>query len=344
LQKHYSFVLQANIIFELLNCRLTGTLSVSRILSLIYILIITIRNFYYDRFPPKALDFPVISVGGIRAGGSGKTPLTDWVINKITQAGKTPVLFSRGYGRISKRTKIVAPQDESSWEKVGDEPMMLKNHHKNLWLVIDGNRKRGEKKLRCFNLKNIVGIMDDGFQHRKFWRNLDIVIITPEDLADMMLPLGRLREPTKSLERAGVIISQEKIESKKNCVVKFCAKEFVNAVSGEKKERFDEEILCFCGIARPERFLRSVDEITRKSNKHLFFNDHHKYSSNDYKILNSASQAELITTEKDFVRLNTKKLENVHKLWYLSYGVEVDYENNEFLKTKIFEVCGVKNE
>ena len=313
-----------------------------KILSFIYLVIVKIRNLYYDFFPPENLDFPVISVGGIRAGGSGKTPLADWVIGKIEETGKTPVLFSRGYGRKSAQTEILTPDDECFWEQVGDEPLLLKNHHPNLWLAIDGNRTRAEKKLRSFNLKNIAGIMDDGFQHRKFPRNLDIVIITPDDLNDKMLPLGRLRESAKSLSRADIVVSQEKFENPKNCLVKFCAKEFVNAVSGEKKTNFEEEILCFCGIARPERFLKSVNDLTKKSVKCLFFGDHHQYSKKDYEILNSASQAVLITTEKDFVRLDTKKMENADKLWYLSYRVEVYDENCEFLKNKIFEICGVK--
>jgi len=315
-----------------------------KILSVIYITAIKIRNLYYDFFPPKPFDFPVISVGGIRAGGSGKTPLADWIIGKIEESGKTPVLFSRGYGRKSAQTQIVAPKDVCSWEQVGDEPLMLKRHHKNLWLAVDGNRRRAEKKLQKFNLKNIVGVMDDGFQHRKFPRNLDIVVISCDDLSDKTLPLGRLREPINSLKRADVVVSQEKIENEKYCAIKFCAGEFVNAVSGEKKTNFDEEILCFCGIARPERFLKSVNDLTEKSNKFLFFGDHHKYSNKDYKTTNSASQAVLITTEKDFVRLDVKKMENADKLWYLSYGVEIDDENRAFIENKIFRVCGVKNE
>lgn len=314
-----------------------------KILSFIYIAAIKSRNLYYDFFPPKPLDFPVISVGGIRAGGSGKTPLADWIIGIIEKSGKTPVLFSRGYGRKCAQTQIVAPRDVCSWEQVGDEPLLLKRHRKNLWLAVDADRRRAEKQLRKFNLKNIVGVMDDGFQHRKFPRNLDIVIISSGDLSDKMLPLGRLREPVKSLKRADLIVSQEKIGNEKYCAVKFRAGEFVNAVSGEKKTYFDEEILCFCGIARPERFLKSVNDLTKKSNKFLFFGDHHIYSNKDYKILNTVSQAVLITTEKDFVRLDAKKMENADKLWYLYYGIEIDDENCAFIENKIFRICGVKN-
>jgi tetraacyldisaccharide 4'-kinase len=313
-------------------------------LSFIYGIVVKIRNSYYDLFQPEPLDFPVISVGGIRAGGSGKTPLADWIIGEIEKNGKTPVLFSRGYGRKSAQTQIIAPQDICSWEQVGDEPMLLKKHRKNLWLAIDGNRCRAEKKLRKFNLKNIIGVMDDGFQHRKFPRNLDIVIISPDDFSDKMLPHGRLREPIKSLKRADVVVSQEKIKNEKSCAIKFRAGEFVNAVSGERKTNFEAEILCFCGIARPERFLKSVNDLTEKSNKFIFFGDHHRYPNKDYEILNSAFQAVLITTEKDFVRFDIKKMENADKLWYLCYSADIDDENCAFLKNKIFEVCGVKNE
>ena len=313
-------------------------------LSKIYLFIINLINSYYDRFPPAPLGFPVICVGGIRAGGSGKTPLTDWVIGKVAETGKTPVLFSRGYGRLSSQTEIVPPDCETSWQAVGDEPLMLKNHHKNLWLAIDPNRRRAERKLRAFGLKNIVGIMDDGFQHRKFPRDLDIVIITDGDLTDKMLPAGRLREPQKSLERADVIVSTKKIDNPKNCVVNFVSDGFVNVLSGEKKTAFDGDVLCFCGIARPQRFIESVEKLTDKPCKRLIFPDHHKFTDANYKTLNSASEAVLITTEKDFVRLDTKKTEIAQKLWYIPYGVSINAENEAFLRSKILDVCRGKNE
>ena len=313
-------------------------------ISKIYSLAVTLKNLRYDKHPPKPLNFPVISVGGIRAGGSGKTPLADWVIAKTVEAGKTPVLFSRGYKRLSKQTEIVPPCCETSWQAVGDEPLMLKSHHKTLWLAIDPNRRRAEKKLRAFGLTNIVGIMDDGFQHRKFPRNLDIVIITENDLTDEMLPSGRLREPKTSLHRADVIVSTQKIANPKCCVVKFTSREFVNVVSGERRTSFDGDILCFCGIARPERFFQSVEKLTGKECAKLVFPDHHRYTDKDYKKLNSAPQAVFVTTEKDFVRLDTKKTEITKNLWYIPYVMEVESESDKFLNNKILDVCGVKDE
>ncbi|MCL1946950.1 MAG: tetraacyldisaccharide 4'-kinase [Chitinivibrionia bacterium] len=313
-----------------------------RFLSFIYLFVINLRNRYYDKFLPKKLDFPVISVGGIRAGGSGKTPIADWIIAQIEEAGKTPVLFSRGYKRLSKQTEIVSPNNETCWQAVGDEPLMLKKHRKKLWLAIDANRKRAEKKLRAFGLKNIVGVMDDGFQRRDFWRDLDVVILAPNDLTDNILPLGMLREPVKSLERADIILSQKKIKYGNNCIVEFVADEFINAVSGEKKLNFDDEILCFCGIARPQRFLDSVNKLTKKENKYLFFPDHHKYCDKDYETLNSACQAVLVTTEKDFMRLDAKRIAKMQNLWYISYSARLENESYGFMKNKILEICGEK--
>jgi len=307
-------------------------------LSKIYLFIINLINYRFDKFPPKPLDFPVISIGGIRAGGSGKTPFADLIIGKVSEMGKTPVLFSRGYKRISKQTEIVPPDCETNWQAVGDEPLMLKKHHKNLWLAIDPNRRRAERKLRSFGLKNIVGIMDDGFQHRKFPRDLDIVILTETDLTDKVLPSGRLREPIKSLERADIIVSAQKTDSPKNCVIEFVAEEFANAVSGEKKTEFDGDILCFCGIARPQRFIDSVKKLTGKDCKTMIFSDHHKYNNADYNALNSASQAVFITTEKDFMRIDTEKSEFLQKLWYIPYRIRVNPEDNNFLSNKISEL------
>jgi len=331
------------------------------ILSQIYLFVINLRNSKYDRYSPQDFGFPVISVGGIRAGGSGKTPICDKIIQEIEDLGKIPVLFSMGYKRKSRKTEIIPPEQKTSWGIVGDEPLMLKTRRKSLWLAIDVDRNRAAKKLlerNDIDKKNIVGIMDDGFQHRKFRRNLDIVVLSPNDLQDKMLPLGRLREPIKSLERANIIVSQTPIpvgadprvcpmsacptKNTKNLVVEFVANEFINVVSGEKKLNFDEEILCFCGIARPERFVASIEKLTGKAPKHVFFSDHHKFRDKDYALLNSASQEVLVTTQKDFMRLDEEKTEKLQNLWYLSYSVVMDDENDSFLKKKIKEVVGVK--
>ena len=324
------------------------------VLSKIYLFVINLRNSRYDNFVPQDFGFPVISVGGIRAGGSGKTPICDKVIQEIEDLGKIPVLFSMGYKRKSRKTEIIPPEQKTSWEIVGDEPLMLKTRRKSLWLAIDADRNRAAKKLLESNIdiKNIVGIMDDGFQRRDFRRDLDIVVLSPNDLQDTVLPLGRLREPTKSLERADIIVSQTPITaeaaqracpSKKaeNLVVEFAANEFINVVSGEKKTSFNEDLLCFCGIARPERFVASIKKLTGKTPKHLFFPDHHKFRNKDYALLNSASQATLITTQKDFMRLNEEKTEKLQNLWYLSYSVVMDTENEKFFRGKIIEVVGV---
>ncbi|MCL2846021.1 MAG: tetraacyldisaccharide 4'-kinase [Chitinivibrionia bacterium] len=313
------------------------------ILSQIYLFVINLRNSKYDRYSPQDFGFPVISVGGIRAGGSGKTPICDKIIQEIEELGKIPVLFSRGYKRKSRKTEIISPDEKTSWEIVGDEPLMLKTRQKSLWLAIDADRNRTAKKLlerSDIDKKNIVGIMDDGFQCRSFKRNLDIVVITPNDLQDKMLPLGRLREPVKSLERADIIVSQTPIPTPKNLVVEFVANEFVNVVSGEKKTNFDEDFLCFCGIARPERFVASIKKLTGKEPKYVFFPDHHKFCDKDYAMLNSAPQAALATTQKDFMRLDEEKTEKLQNLWYLSYNVVMDIVNSNFLKDKIKEVVG----
>jgi len=193
--------------------------------------------------------------------------------------------------------------------------------------------------------------MDDGFQRRDFKRDLDIVVLSPNDLQDKVLPLGRLREPTKSLERADITVSQTPIpvgadprvcpiKKAENIVVEFTTNEFINVVSGEKKTNFNEDLLCFCGIARPERFVASVEKLTKKVSKHIFFPDHHKFRNKDYALLNSAPQATLITTQKDFMRLNEEKTEKLQNLWYLSYSVVMDAENERYFRGKIKEVVG----
>jgi len=314
-----------------------------RLLSRIYLFAVNLINSHYDRNPAPNFGFPVISVGGIRAGGSGKTPVCDKIIEEIEALGKTPVLFSRGYKRKSQKTEIVAPHEKTSWETVGDEPLMLKSRRKSLWLAIDADRNRAAEKLLRFPIdkKSIVAVMDDGFQCRSFRRDLDIVVLSPNDLNDELLPLGRLREPIKSLERADVIISQMQMpqyKNRQNICVEFSANEFINVKTGEKKNSFDEEILCFCGIARPERFVASVKKLTGKDSNCLIFPDHHKFSSKDYKTLNAVSEAALVTTQKDFVRLNEKKMKTLENVWCLSYDVVIKAESENLLREKIKEL------
>ncbi|MGM0462232.1 MAG: tetraacyldisaccharide 4'-kinase [Fibrobacterota bacterium] len=293
---------------------------------------------------------PVISIGGISAGGTGKTPLVSLIAAYIEQKGCTPILLSRGYGRKTKKTRIVSPDEAATWHCVGDEPLMLKKRHPGLWLCIGANRRKAAMKVLERNPHRPVFIMDDGFQHIRLNRDLDIVTLPENIFSDHLIPAGRMREPLDSLSRADIIcIFGDKTEKtaqklKKSfpakTVLRFTseATEWVAVRQGEKQKFLFETMSLFSGIARPHRFLKSAKNKCTGITEHRIFPDHHPYGRKDYILLNSMNNSHVGTTEKDFIRLNIKKLDKRKKFWYLTTEVINETDNNTSLYEKIDKI------
>ena len=175
----------------------------------VYSAAVGVRNFAYDALPAlsRRLDRPVISVGGIRAGGVGKTPVALLVGRHIIDnCGRGVVFLSRGYGRVSKKTVIVGPREWADWEEAGDEPAMLHANLPDSWLGIGADRAAAAKKLSPLIPERSVFILDDGFQRRQVRRDLDIVCLSEGAFRDRLMPAGYLREPASSLARADVVL------------------------------------------------------------------------------------------------------------------------------------------
>ena len=176
--------------------------------SILYGILAFIKNFFYDIKLLKAQQLPcsVISVGNITSGGTGKTPTVLYLCKILQQGGRKNIgIISRGYGRGTKGMFLVSKGDGplASWESSGDEPFMMAKKTRNIPIVVDNDRFRaGEFLHRHFNTEIII--LDDGFQHRSLYRNLNIVLIngdsSPSDY--QFLPFGFLREPWSSLKRA----------------------------------------------------------------------------------------------------------------------------------------------
>lgn len=307
-----------------------GNSVVGTLLSFFYEQIIRIRNNIFDHNSPQKLPFPVISIGGISAGGTGKTPLTASIIEFCISQGKTPILFSRGYGRKSKQTIIAPPsQTDISWENVGDEPAMLRKRYPSLWLAIDGNRMRAANFLLTNLPKNPVGIMDDGFQHRKMPRNLDIVTLPASVGSDSIIPSGLLREPLRSLKRADIIVfTGEPDKSTISTLAKLgisipfgisctISDSIINISSYERKKYINEEVTLISGIARPERFRITAEPFFKSIKKHVIFPDHHIYSAADRALLLGEQKSVFCTTEKDAIRLTTNNSAEMKNVWYI---------------------------
>ncbi len=310
----------------------------------IYAVITAIRNMYYTVFPPKKLPFPVISIGGISAGGTGKTPLTATVIEHIIHQGYTPVLFSRGYGRISNKCSII-PADESlpTWKEVGDEPAMLRNRYPQLWLAINGKRMIAAKELLKIVPEKCVAIMDDGFQHRQMPRDIDIVTIPESVHKDYLIPRGLLRESLSSLKRADIITVMGDLKSEDEKILSPFLNNrstiglviteggtFFNPSQNEETEFLTKPVTLFSGIARPERFHKMItDRGCSVKNVHSF-SDHHIYSEQDSNLLSVHSNELLCTTEKDWIRLQGNNWVNCENLWY--FTIEQRFSDEQFRK------------
>jgi tetraacyldisaccharide 4'-kinase len=269
-------------------------------LSAIYSTVASARNRLYDNgtFRQRRLAGPVVSVGNISAGGSGKTPFVILLGELLKQRGIAFDVLSRGYGRKSRGVFLVDPNGSS--RDFGDEPILIAKRLGCPVIVGESRYRAGLFAESKFGPQ--LHILDDGFQHRSLARDFDIVLLTGADVSDQPLPTGRLREPVSALSRADAVVLMGEVP--------------VPPIPGKPiwRVRRDIEIsnaaprpLVFCGIARPEAFLSQLNQngITPVATR--FFRDHHAYSAADIRELTrlrAQSGADgFITTEKDAINL-----------------------------------------
>ena len=173
--------------------------------------IIYLRNLFYDLgwFTTEDFKLPIISVGNITTGGSGKTPLVMYLANLLIKNGKNPGIVSRGYGRKSQGLVVVhdGKKMKAKVESAGDEPFLMATILKSVPVIVCENRRKAICHLLNSSTVNII-IMDDGFQHRRVKRDLDIITISANDSKNdyRLLPWGKLREPFKNINRSNAIV------------------------------------------------------------------------------------------------------------------------------------------
>ena len=302
-------------------------------LSAIFAAGVAARNALYDRgvLTIRKLTRPVVSVGNISVGGSGKTPFVIALGELLKGRGIDCDVLSRGYGRSGKAAVIVDPTGFP--EQFGDEPLLIARKLQSP--VVVGADRYAAGLLAEKNFQSKVHLLDDAFQHRRLHRDLDIVILSASDLEDTLLPVGRLREPLSSLKRADAIVSDlgesEAAEAASLLSTRrlnasweitktaFKAKQAESAplqvLPAEmwriKRNLYLEAVpkkgLAFCGIARPHQFFGNLQELGLELADAISFPDHHRYSENDIEGLLRTAQKTgadgLITTEKDEINL-----------------------------------------
>lgn len=264
----------------------------------------------------QKLSKPVISVGNLTTGGTGKTPVVDYFLTQIEAKGKKACVLTRGYGRSSKaRVKI---QDQAT-AIVGDEPKWLSIRHPKSEIIVGANRIEGAK-LASQDVD--VFLLDDGFQHWAIDRDLDIVLIdATAPLSDYKpLPVGRLREGFKSLQRAQmVIVTKSNLASRDNrdWLIEKVGENFKGVIYestlevagvGNNVNLGSSRVVLMSGLGNPESFETLVKvNFPVRIMGHVKFKDHHKYCAENLNQVLSESeklQADwILTSEKDFIKI-----------------------------------------
>ena len=278
-------------------------------MSSVFRLVLQAREKLYESgvLPTSRLHHPVISIGNLTLGGTGKTPLVIAVAEGLRDRGFRPVVLSRGYGRTSRGVLVVGSQ-AAGWERWGDEPFLIRRRLGNVPVVVGANRYEAGLLAEKKQLGNVF-LLDDGFQHRRLHRDVDIVTIDPMEWAagEILLPVGRWREPKTSIGRAHAACVQEVSNAPKPDlpIPSFLVQTAVHDIYKEDApvpvETFkNHAVVAFAGIAKPERFFGALGELGISPIKCVRFRDHHHYSAREIEKLGGEM---LITTEKDAIRL-----------------------------------------
>lgn len=291
--------------------------------ALIYWLVTFIRNFLYDVgiFKSQSFDIPIIAVGNLSVGGTGKSPQIEYLIRLLSDNYQVATL-SRGYKRST--TGFVLADHNANAKTLGDEPFQFYSKYPKTIVAVDENRVEGIEILLDLDKKPNVILLDDAFQHRKVKAGFYILLTAYDDLFcdDFILPFGNLREPGFGKNRSDMIIvtkcsnnieelAQEKIKDKLKVsqTVYFTTIAYDRDVYNELgkisvNEIKAEEKVVIAGIAKPKPFF---DFLEAKAEETMVFSDHHNFEEKDIiTILNKAKNNKIITTEKDYVRLNDK--------------------------------------
>ncbi|WP_418263791.1 tetraacyldisaccharide 4'-kinase [Flavobacterium faecale] len=302
--------------------------------ALIYGLITAVRNFLFDKgiLKSTSFDLAVIAVGNLSVGGTGKTPQIEYLVRMLCDSYKVATL-SRGYKRQSKG--FVLANENANALILGDEPFQYYQKFPKIQVAVDANRTNGIEQLLSQKTKPEIILLDDAFQHRKVQAGLYILLTAYGDLYadDFMLPMGNLRESRTGGKRAKIVVvtkcpatlsveEQNQIANKLNLAssqeLYFSTIQYDSVVYGISNQidveslKTQEKVL-LAGIAKPKPFF---EYLKNERDICLTFPDHHHFSDNDLRsIQDKAKGKNIITTEKDYVRLKDSILQE--QLYYL---------------------------
>ncbi len=292
-----------------------------------------VRNLCYDHhlFRSGSLEVPVISIGNISAGGTGKTPMVEYVINYYHRRRSRVAVLSRGYGRSTTGFRIVSDGHSvpGTPAESGDEPYQIAMNHPETVVVVDEDRLRGGREIVARFHPDAI-ILDDGFQHRRLLRGCDIVLVDAGELlrGELLLPAGRMREPLNALKRASCVVltnsSDHASEGARRIAdvtgtevvrAELTPVEFVHCATGSRAAlgaMTPNRCVAFCGIARPDNFRRTLEALGFSVGAFHRYPDHYRYTDADLgSVAGSYREAGarwILTTEKDAMRLRGRPM------------------------------------
>jgi len=332
--------------------------------SPIYGFVTFVRNLFFNLgiFPSKRFTIPVIGVGNLSVGGTGKSPMVMYLSNILTKNGTRTGVLSRGYGRSTKGYILV--NYNSTCKTVGDEAMQLFNRLRNsLSIAVCENRVSGATKL-IGDMDLDVLVLDDSYQHRHIKPSLNILLTEYNKpfFKDYLLPAGNLRESRVGRKRADIIIVTKcpndlskydkdsfikKIKAKPNQKVFFSHIEYASEISSTHynlpiKNLESSEILLITGIANHTPLIKELNKYTSKI-KHLKFKDHYSFTESSigkimYEYYRLGENKIMLTTEKDYSRLKVFNYLLEDCLYYLPINISLD-NSEEFNKIILNHVC-----
>lgn len=321
--------------------------------SLIYGTIVSIRNLAYDRgiLSSKSFDFPIIAVGNMNVGGTGKSPQIEYLINLLANNYNIAVL-SRGYKRKSRGFQLADKSTTAS--QLGDEPMQFYRKFKDILVAVDTDRVNGIMSLRKLNNPPEIVLLDDAFQHRKVNAGLYILLTSFDDLYidDSVLPSGFLRENKRGARRANIIVVTKcpsniskadrhkifkKLKLDESQLLFFSSIAYGDSIIGTDKnlvisKLIEYKVLLVTGIANSkplEQYLGSLNI----DFQHLKYGDHYNFSKSDKELIKhkleriKGKKKIILTTEKDYVRSFIN--ENVYYLPIKSKIIDNEENFNE---------------
>ncbi len=344
-------------------------------LSWIYDAVTSVRNFMYDHgiLSSTGYDMPVICVGNLAVGGTGKTPFIEYIVRLLQTEGLNVAVLSRGYKR--KSHGYVLADEHSTASDIGDEPYQIKSKFPDVTVAVDADRREGISRLMTdaktsgmtdAKTRDVdVILLDDAFQHRRVQAGLNILLTDNNRLFshDRLLPCGRLRENAKGSRRADIVIATKVkadvdvddaltertridlgLEDRQSLF--FSGIKYGNPYHAQRQIELnrltDYNILLIAGIANPEPLTTFLSKYAEYD--YIQYADHHDFTSHDYAYINEAYQRIpadkpriILTTEKDMARMDEGQMLMYDSVYALPIEVEILNNGQTMLNNKILD-------